>query len=73
MIASTKAVGAAVRRNRAKRRLREVFRHLQQHVPARCDLLLIARDASAVWPLPQLEDAFVAACREIAPVPTETK
>ena len=73
VIASTKAVGAAVRRNRAKRRLREVFRHLQHHVPAQCDLLLIARDASTVWPLPKLEDAFVAACGQMAPVPAETK
>src|SRR6187549_200338 len=46
VIASTKAVGHAVMRNRAKRRLREVFRHHQSHVPASCDLLLIARAAA---------------------------
>ena len=42
VIASTAAVGAAVQRNRAKRRLREIFRAQQQLVPAGCDLLLIA-------------------------------
>jgi ribonuclease P protein component len=67
VIASTKAVGGAVRRNRAKRRLREVFRQQQQHVPAGCDLLLIARAGALTWPLPQLERKFVEACRQINP------
>ena len=66
VIASSKAVGPAVRRNRAKRRLREVFRHCQQEVPARCDLLLIARDATNTWPMPQLQQTFIEACRRIA-------
>jgi ribonuclease P protein component len=67
VIASTKAVGSAVCRNRAKRRLREIFRHQQHLVPADCDLLLIARDATNKWPLPQLETTFAKACAEIAP------
>ena len=65
VIASTKAVGIAVRRNRAKRRLREVFRHQQHQVPAACDLLLIARAPSNVWPLPELEQTFADACRQM--------
>src|SRR5882672_10207273 len=44
-IASTAAVGAATKRNRAKRPLREIFRRQQHLVPADCDLLLIARGA----------------------------
>jgi len=68
VIASGKAVGIAVRRNRAKRRLREVFRLHQNLVPANCDLLLIAREASAHWPLPELEKRFVEGCRRISPV-----
>ncbi len=67
VIASSKAVGGAVHRNRAKRRLREVFRHQQHFVPAGCDLLLIARLATTNWPLPELENKFVDACRQIAP------
>src|SRR5688572_17625858 len=51
VIASTAAVGGATRRNRAKRRLREVFRHQQHLVPAGCDLLLIARAAATDSPL----------------------
>lgn len=66
VIASTNAVGFAVRRNRAKRRLREVFRSNQDRVPARCDLLLIARESALTWPLPELERKFVDACSQIS-------
>ena len=67
VIASTKAVGIAVQRNRAKRRLREVFRHQQHQVPPACDLLLIARAPAIAWPLPELEKKFVDACRQMTP------
>jgi ribonuclease P protein component len=70
VIASAKAVGNAVRRNRAKRRLREVFRHQQHNIPATCDLLLIARAPATTWLMPQLESKFDEACRKIAPVGT---
>jgi ribonuclease P protein component len=65
VIASTASVGVAVRRNRAKRRLREVFRHHQAAVPVDCDMLLIARVGAAEWPLPEMEKRFVDACRRI--------
>ncbi len=66
VIASTAAVGAAVQRNRAKRRLRELFR-LQQHlVPPACDLLLIARAGARTWDFPELQKRFSEACRLIA-------
>ncbi|MEO6246474.1 MAG: ribonuclease P protein component [Opitutaceae bacterium] len=67
VIASAKAVGHAVLRNRAKRRLREVFRHQQDRVPAGCDLLLIARLAATRWPLAELENRFAAACAQMQP------
>jgi ribonuclease P protein component len=66
VIASTNAVGGAIQRNRAKRRLREIFRHGQARVPAGCDLLLIARAAATQWPLPDLEKKFSEACGVIA-------
>jgi ribonuclease P protein component len=68
VIASTKAVGNAVQRNRAKRRLREVFRLHQHHVPADCDLLLIARLAATTSPIGELEKKFAEACRQLAPI-----
>ena len=66
VIASTAAVGPAVQRNRAKRRLREIFRAQQHLVPAGCDLLLIARAAATREPMPTLEKKFSDACSQIA-------
>lgn len=66
VIASTAAVGHAVRRNRAKRRLREIFRSQQHLVPPGCDLLLIARAAATDRPVPELAQKFSEACGQIA-------
>ena len=68
VVASTAAVVNAVRRNRAKRRLREIFRHHQPLVPAGCDLMLIARAAAQHTPLPELGKRFTDACGQIPPV-----
>lgn len=65
VIASTTAVGNAVKRARAKRRLREVFRAHQGAVPTDCDLLLIARAQALNWPLPELAQKFTEVCRQI--------
>ena len=67
VVASTAAVGNAVRRNRAKRRLREIFRQHQLRVPAGCDLMLIARAAAQHAPLPDLARRFTDACAQIPP------
>ena len=66
-IASTAAVGHAVRRNRAKRRLREIFRRHQQNLPAGTDSLLSARAAAIETPVPDLEARFLDACRKASP------
>lgn len=71
VIASTAAVGHAVLRNRAKRRLREVFRHRQAAVPSGCDLLLIARAAATAIPMAELEKKFTDACAQIRPTTKE--
>ena len=67
VVASTAAVGHAVLRNRAKRRLREIFRHHQHLVPPGCDLMLIARAAATARPLPELAQKFAEACAQIPP------
>ena len=72
VIASTSAVGKSVDRNRAKRRLREVFRQHQHLVPPTCDLLLIARSGAKTWDWTELEKRFGEACRQISPVKRET-
>lgn len=66
-VASTAAVGGAIQRNRAKRRLRDVFRRHQELAPAGCDLVIAARSALNRASLPALEAEFVTACRKLAP------
>lgn len=67
VVASTAAVGHAVLRNRAKRRLRELFRRHQDVLPPGCDLLLTARRAVTAAPFSELEEKFIEACRHVAP------
>jgi ribonuclease P protein component len=51
-VSASRNVGSAVRRNRAKRRLREAFRPILEDLAQGWDLLLIARPAllDAEWP-----------------------
>jgi ribonuclease P protein component len=69
VVASTAAVGHAVLRNRAKRRLRDIFRRHQEDVPAGCDILLSARANAVEVPMVELEQKFVDACRKVTPRP----
>jgi len=69
VIASTAAVGCAVERARAKRRLREVFRHHQSVVPPGYDLLLIARRSLNGLEYREIERKFIEVCPRIAPRP----
>lgn len=69
VVASTAAVGHAVRRNRAKRRLREVFRAHQHLVPPGCDLMMIARGIATDHPMDELGKKFTEACGQIAAAP----
>ena len=68
-VASTQAVGKAILRNRAKRRLREIFRRHQGLLPASCDLMLVARTQVNHWPFAQLDRAFTDACGRMHPSP----
>jgi ribonuclease P protein component len=42
-VVASRAVGNAVQRNRAKRRLREVWRINRHHLSGECDVVLVAR------------------------------
>ena len=64
-VASTQAVGGATLRNRAKRRMREVFRSRQLLLPPSCDLLLVARRPVNEWPYARLDSTFAEACGRI--------
>ena len=67
IVASRAAVGNAVHRNRAKRRLRTLFRLHQQLVPPGLDLVLTARAALLRMEFSAVEERFTAACRKFAP------
>ena len=69
VVASTAAVGNAVHRNRAKRRLREMFRHHQEKLSTGLDLMCVARAAAGQVKFSELEQKFVAACQKISPPP----
>jgi ribonuclease P protein component len=66
VVASSAAVGNAVKRARAKRRLREVFRRHQEQVPAGCDLLLTARTSINRSSYSEIERHFLEGCRQIS-------
>lgn len=67
VVASTAAVGNAILRNRAKRRLREIFRRHQELVPSGVDLLLIARRGMNTQPFSVIEERFISLCPQITP------
>jgi ribonuclease P protein component len=67
VVASRAAVGGAVQRNRAKRRLREVFRHHQQRVPPDIDLLLVARSSLNRLEYREIERKFIRTCATLFP------
>lgn len=61
---STK-LGGAVVRNRARRRLREVFRLAQGELKQGYDVVLVARARAVNGPYKKLTAAFYRACREL--------
>ena len=69
-LAVGKAVGAAVVRNRVKRRLREIFRLRQAWVPPGYDLFIRAAPASAEARYDRLEAAFSEAMARLGRVET---
>ena len=65
-VASTQSVGGAILRNRAKRRLREIFRRHQDGAPRSHDFLLVARAQVNNWPFVQIEKLFTDACSRLS-------
>jgi ribonuclease P protein component len=57
-MAAGRTVGTAVKRNRAKRLMREAMRVLIQSLPSGWDLILIARPALATSTLPETREAL---------------
>ena len=65
VVASRVAVGNAVHRGRAKRRLRELYRRNQALVPAGFDLVLTARASLLRIDFAEATARFIQACEKI--------
>ena len=70
VVASIAAIGPAVRRNAAKRRLREVFRRHQPLLPLGTDLLLVARPPLNRLAFCEVESKFIEACHRLTGIKT---
>lgn len=68
-VVASRRVGNAVRRNRAKRRARELFRLNQEELPLRCDLVMICRAGLPEYPFAKLREKFLKACRRMRSLP----
>lgn len=71
-VASRAAVGPAVARNRAKRRLRALFREHQDRIPAGVDLVFVARRSLLGLAPSELEQRFLKACDHLFPVAADS-
>ena len=65
VVASRAAVGDAVHRNRAKRRLRALYRQHQHLVPPGLDIVLTARAAILRMEFAEVAQRFVHACGKL--------
>ncbi len=70
VVASRAAVGNAVHRNAAKRRLRELYRRHQHLVPPGVDLVLTARAALLRMEFTEAAQRFTHACGKLPATPS---
>jgi len=62
-VIASRRVGAAVRRNRAKRIFREIFRLTQDSLPTGCDLVVVVRSSFDRYGFEELQNRYLNACR----------
>ncbi len=64
-ITTSVKLGHAVVRNRARRRLREVYRLNSPRLRQGYDIILVARGRTAAAPWKELNDTFLRLCRKL--------
>lgn len=57
-VVTSRRVGPAVARNRARRRVKELFRAALEEIPADLDLVIIVRKSLPTHPFPDLRKRF---------------
>lgn len=68
-VVTSRKVGGAVARNRARRRLREVFRRERARLAGKVDVVLVARAAAREPPFEELRREFLSLCRRAGLTP----
>jgi ribonuclease P protein component len=61
-VIASRRVGNAVKRNRGKRIMRELFRMHEAKLPSNCDVVVILRSSYARYTFAELESHFLNTC-----------
>jgi ribonuclease P protein component len=65
-VIASRRVGNAVKRNRGKRIIRELFRIHEDKLPLNCDIVVILRSAYERYTYKELESHYLSACDVIS-------
>ncbi len=63
-VIASRRVGNAVKRNRAKRQVREIFRLNQECLPPECDVLIIVRSQFDQLTFAELQEQYLRAAKK---------
>lgn len=65
-VIASRRVGNAVKRNRGKRIIRELFRIHEEKLPAGCDIVIILRSNYDNYAFEELESHYLKACTAVS-------